>query len=82
MCIRDSGYFDVADVVVTFEGPFAEYDERVEPDWLERIAPERIAHLIYAAPAHVPRPSGRVYVTSGTLPHPWGTVAPPAEACA
>ena len=77
------GYFDVADVVVTFEGPFAHYDERVEPDWLERIDPERIAHLVYgASPAQAvraDRPGGRVYVTSGTLPHPWGTVA---EGCA
>jgi hypothetical protein len=76
------GYFDVADVVVTFEGPFAEYDKRVEPEWVQRIAPERIAHLVYAAPAHARRPGGRVYLTSGTLPHPWGTVAPSAEACA
>ena len=70
------GYFDVADVVVTFEGPFADYDDRVEPDWLERIEPERIAHLVYgASPEQARRSRGRLYVTSGTLPHPWGTVA-------
>jgi len=76
------GYFDVADVIVTFEGPFSEYREQVrgQPDWLKRIDPARTAHLIYAASREqaasaLERPSsGHVYLTSGTLPHPWGTV--------
>ena len=71
------GYFDIADVVVTFEGPIAAYRER-PPD---RIAPERTAHLVYGASAsrrwrrssRAPG-AGYVYLTSGTLPHPWGTV--------
>ena len=36
------GYFDVADVVVTFEGPFAAYRTRERDP-----VPERAAHLVY-----------------------------------
>jgi Spherulation-specific family 4 len=74
------GYFDVADIVVTFEGPYANYAPSVEgaPAWVRRLAPGRIAHLVYAASrqqalaaiAH-PGAAGYLYVTSGTLPDPW-----------
>jgi hypothetical protein len=72
------GYFDFADIVVTFEGPIAAYRSRRPPDG---VAPERSAHLVYGASReqalselssdHAAR---YVYLTSGTLPHPWGTV--------
>jgi hypothetical protein len=72
------GYFGLADAVVTFEGPISAYHDRPLP---EGIDPSRTAHLIYGASreqalrALKPAPSaGFVYVTSGTLPHPWGTV--------
>ena len=62
-------------VVVTFEGPLADYRPGAED------VPERAAHLVYGASReqalHVlsAPPSARyVYVTSGTLPHPWGGV--------
>ena len=68
----------LADLVVTFEGPISAYRDRVAPAGVE---PARTAHLIYGASreqalrALEPSPSaGYVYVTSGTLPHPWGTV--------
>jgi hypothetical protein len=71
-------YFDLADVVVTFEGPFSAYHDRGNTDGVEH---DRTAHLIYGATreeamrALAPSPSaGYVYLTSGTLPHPWGTV--------
>ncbi len=80
--VPDRGYFDVADVVVTFEGPYASFGKAIErtPGWLPA---ERSAMLVHGASReqasavvadaqHV----GYVYVTSGTLPHPWG--APPA----
>jgi len=73
-----NGYFDIADVVVTFEGPFAAYRDHRPP---AGIAPERTAHLVYGASREqalqelTAAPSVRyIYVTSGTLPHPWGTV--------
>ena len=69
------GYFDVADVVVTFEGPFAAYGARARDP-----APERSAHLVYATSreqalrALERREPRYAYFTSGALPHPWGTV--------
>jgi hypothetical protein len=81
--VPDRGYFDVADVVVTFEGPYARFGEAIErlPAW---VPAERSAVLVHGATrdqaasvvadAHA---FGYVYVTSGTLPHPWG--APPAH---
>jgi hypothetical protein len=72
------GYFGIADAIVTFEGPISAYPGRRQADGIEL---ERTAHLIYGASreqalrALQPSPSaGYVYVTSGTLPHPWGTV--------
>ncbi len=77
------GYFDVADVVVTFEGPYDRYADALAwmPAWLRRVPPERIAHLVYgasrgdamAAIAH-PDVPGYLYVTSGSLPDPWRTL--------
>jgi hypothetical protein len=70
------GYFDIADVVVTFEGALAEYRERGGDE-----VPERSAHLIYGATREqalrvlsATAAARYVYVTSGTLPHPWGGV--------
>ena len=77
------GYFDLADVVVTFEGPAADYPDALErtPDWLKRLPPARIAHLVYAASrrqalaaAKAPNGAGWLYITSGGLPNPWRTV--------
>jgi len=79
------GYFDVADVVVTFEGTYAEYeaDRAGTPAWMEALDADRVAVLVYGASreqasavARDAGPAGYVYATSGTLPHPWGTVPP------
>jgi Spherulation-specific family 4 len=77
------GYFRVADVVVTFEGPYAAYDAamRRAPAWVGRVPRSRVAHLVYAATreqaldaiAH-PAAAGYLYVTSGTAPDPWRTL--------
>jgi hypothetical protein len=73
-------YFGFADVVVTFEGAYPEYADRlaVMPGWLEQLPPERVAHLVYGATreeaialARTRDRSARLYVTSGTLPDPW-----------
>ena len=78
------GYFALADVVVTFEGPFADYARRLalEPGWLRDMPPAKTAHLVYAASRDeasslfaAPPRAGSLYVTSGSLPNPWG--APP-----
>jgi hypothetical protein len=77
------GYFDVADVVVTFEGPFADFAARLAamPRWLREVPAKRIAHLVYGASraqaleAIAARgDTGYLYVTSGTPPDPWSTL--------
>jgi hypothetical protein len=79
------GYFDLADLVVTFEGPFADYAARTAaaPDWLRDIPEDRTAHLVYAATAAQARSlfaatsrDVHLYVTSGTPPDPWGSPPP------
>jgi spherulation-specific family 4 protein len=76
-------YFDLADVIVTFEGPYAAYGPAMEamPDWVRDQPPGRVAHLVYdasrqqamATVSH-PQKAGYVYATSGSLPDPWRTV--------
>jgi hypothetical protein len=74
-----AGYFDVADVVVTFEGTSAGYASAMAatPDWLRRMRPDRIAHLVYGATRAealdvvADSGAGYVYVTSGAMPNPW-----------
>ena len=45
------GYFALADVVVTYEGPAADYARRLglEPSWLRDVPRDQTAHLVYAA---------------------------------
>jgi Spherulation-specific family 4 len=80
--VPDRGYFDFADVVVTFEGPYEGFGEAMErtPAW---VPPERSAVLVHgasraqaAAVVADARHAGYVYATSATLPHPWGTPPP------
>jgi hypothetical protein len=74
-----AGYFDVADVVVTFEGAYAGYASAMAatPEWLRDMRPDRVAHLIYGATraealeAVADAEAGYVYVTSGAMPNPW-----------
>jgi hypothetical protein len=78
------GYFDVGDIVVTFEGPYAAYGEatRTTPDWLRDVRPTQVAHLVYdATPAEALSAAGAdgagfLYATSGELPDPWSTLPP------
>jgi hypothetical protein len=78
-------YFDFADVVVTFEGPYSAYAKALVrmPQWLRREPREHVAHLVYGATrpqamAALERvgEAGYVYVTSGSPPNPWRTVPP------
>jgi hypothetical protein len=77
------GYFDVADIVVTFEGAAIDYRQATAtaPAWLGEIAPSRIAHLVYDATREdalaavgANTQAGYLYATSGSLPNPWQTV--------
>ena len=81
--VPDRRYFDVADVVVTFEGVAADYAAALQhtPAWVRDLPLGRIAHLLYGASreqalaaAKAPAAAGWLYVTSGTLPNPWETL--------
>jgi hypothetical protein len=73
------GYFDLADIVVTFEGPYSSYAGalRTMPDWLSDVPRRKVAHLVYDASrdqalrAVTEGSAGFVYATSETLPNPW-----------
>jgi hypothetical protein len=77
------GYFDIADVVVTFEGLHSAYAAALAhmPDWVREQPPDRVAHLVYGASRDQAmaavqdvREAGYLYVTSGALPDPWRTL--------
>ncbi len=76
-------YFDLADVIVTFEGPYAAYGAAMDamPDWVREEPPRRVAHLVYDASRRQamaivshPEQAGYVYATSGSMPDPWRIV--------
>jgi hypothetical protein len=74
-----AGYFDIADVVVTYEGDHEAYAGAMAamPGWLRRERPDRVAHLVYGATraealqAVSGSAAGYLYVTSGAMPNPW-----------
>ena len=73
------GYFDVADTIVTFEGPYGGYAKALQamPGWLRSQPEERTAHLVFGASraealhAATEGAAGFLYATSGTMPNPW-----------
>jgi hypothetical protein len=76
------GYFDVADIVVTFEGAYSDYAPAVQamPAWVRELPGGRVANLVYdasreqALQAAGDRAAGFLYATSSTLPNPWSTL--------
>ena len=86
--VPSRGYFGVADIIVTFEGAYTDYRPALDsmPGWLGRMAPERVAHLIYGADSdraliavREARGAGYVYATPGVQPNPWRTLPPSRE---
>ena len=68
---------------MTFEGPSSDYSAALEemPDWVRQMPRRRIAHLVYGASAdeatravEAGTGAGYLYVTSGSLPNPWGAL--------
>jgi hypothetical protein len=76
------GYFELADLVVTFEGDIGAYGAAMgqTPEWLRHQSRDRVAHLIYGATraqalsALADSAAGYLYATSGALPNPWRTL--------
>ena len=81
------GYFDIADIVVTFEGAATEYAAAVSrmPGRVRALPRARVAHLVYSADdqqamqAAGAGVAGYFYATSGALPDPWSTLPPYLE---
>lgn len=80
----DAGYAGLADVVVTFEGPWFAYRDHVPADWIRRLPPQRFCHLVHSAPREVlgsaldlaaERHAGAVYLTEQTGANPWGSLS-------
>ncbi|MFL6055110.1 MAG: spherulation-specific family 4 protein [Actinoallomurus sp.] len=77
----DPGYASVADVLVTFEGPWSAYMRLRPPEWATRLPARRLCHLVYAIPPGTyewalrlacRNNAGVVYVTDGDGANPWG----------
>jgi hypothetical protein len=78
-------YVDLANVTVTFEGPWREYRGLQVPDWVRDRPAERYCHLVYDVPVRqARRPElivsdlhvGTVCLTDGGGPNPWDRVPP------
>ncbi|HEU5355616.1 MAG TPA: spherulation-specific family 4 protein [Actinocrinis sp.] len=80
----DPGYAELADVVVTFEGPWLAYRDHAAADWTANHPPERFCHLVHSTPpeemtaaqdtAHT-RHVGAFYVTELSGANPWGCLS-------
>ncbi|RSS52943.1 spherulation-specific family 4 protein [Streptomyces sp. WAC06614] len=76
------GYAALADLLVTFEGPWDAYRAAdPPPPWTAGHPPERFCHLVYAVPPDAPatalaaeRGAGVHCAVPGTGAHPWGTL--------
>lgn len=80
----DPGYAELADIVVTFEGPWRAYRDHVPADWTRHYPAERFCHLVHSTPPaqlaaangtarahHV----GAFYITELTGANPWGSLS-------
>jgi hypothetical protein len=78
--VPDPAYADLADLLVSFEGPWRVYRDWQPPYRARRMPRHRVWHLVYDTPATeraravglaAARRAGYVYVTDRTLPNPW-----------
>jgi hypothetical protein len=76
----DPGYAELADALVTFEGPWSAYRRVVVPGWVRELPADRFWHLVYDTPADalpdvLDRAAagnvGSVYVTDRSGVNPW-----------
>jgi hypothetical protein len=80
----DPGYASLADLLVTFEGPWPAYTRMRQPEWATRLPARRLCHLVYAVPPGAYESvvglarrnnAGVVYVTDGDGANPWGRLS-------
>lgn len=76
----DPGYASIADLLVTFEGPWPVYRRMRPPGWATRLPAGRLCHLVYAVPPTAYETAlrlarrnnaGVVYITDGDGANPW-----------
>lgn len=81
--VPDEAYAEVADIVVSFEGPRTAYADATFPEWTTEHDARRFAHLVYEAAGVAPgtverlaaeRHAANVYVTDDTGANPWDTL--------
>jgi hypothetical protein len=74
------GYADIANVMVTFEGTWAEYADHAPPHWTLTRPAGRFCHLVYDVPAELIATgpakaaglhAGTAFFTGGSGPNPW-----------
>lgn len=74
------GYIDIANVTVTFEGTWENYEALAVPEWVSRYSPRRFCHLVHSVPPDAfargldlagERHVRSVCLTDGTGANPW-----------
>ncbi|WP_030206363.1 spherulation-specific family 4 protein [Streptomyces sp. NRRL S-87] len=75
------GYVELADLLVTFEGPWDAYQDAEVPEWTGAHPPEHFCHLVYGVPPGAPaaqlaRSRGAAVhcAVPGTGTHPWSSL--------
>ncbi|MCB5167135.1 spherulation-specific family 4 protein [Streptomyces bambusae] len=75
------GYAELADLLVTFEGPWDDYRDAVVPEWTAGHPAERFCHLVYGVPPGAPaarlartRRAAVHCAVPGSGAHPWNTL--------
>lgn len=79
------GYVDLANITVTFEGPWSKYKSLQVSDWVHRYPAKRICHLVHSVPRGSFRQAlnlaaqhsvGSVFLTDGRGGNPWDHIPP------
>ncbi|WP_442806683.1 spherulation-specific family 4 protein [Streptomyces sp. NBC_01750] len=70
----DPAYTELAELLVTFEGPWDTYRSLIVPLWTAAHPPERFCHLVYAAPPEARAAAAVHCLVPGAGAHPWSTL--------
>ncbi|QES50467.1 hypothetical protein DEJ50_24235 [Streptomyces venezuelae] len=85
----DPGFAQLADLLVTFEGPWDAYRHAEVPEWTAAHPAHRFCHLVYAVPPGTAEAAARLAAerhagvhcaVPGAGTHPWGTLPYALEA--
>ena len=77
------GYVDLANLTVTFEGPWSDYRSLPLPEWVTQFPPSRFAHLVHSVPVDIipvgldlaaRRGVSGIFLTHSQGANPWDNV--------